>query len=40
MMLTESEEARLKLYEEAHEKFPQVSAPQRLPLNFATGRWV
>ncbi|XP_064608201.1 N-alpha-acetyltransferase 15, NatA auxiliary subunit-like [Liolophura sinensis] len=33
----ESEEDRMKIYEEVLEKFPSASAPKRLPLNFTTG---
>jgi len=33
----ESEEDRLNIYDEYHEKFPRAQAPKRLPLNFLTG---
>lgn len=32
-----SEEDKLKIYDEYHEKFPRAQAPKRLPLNFTTG---
>ncbi|MCL4127711.1 UNVERIFIED_CONTAM: hypothetical protein GTU68_030789 [Idotea baltica] len=33
----ESEEEKLKLYEEMKEKYPKAHVPKRLPLNYATG---
>jgi tetratricopeptide (TPR) repeat protein len=33
----ESEEDRLKIYDEYVEKFPRAQVPKRLPLNFSTG---
>jgi len=32
-----TEEGKLKIYDEYHEKFPRAQAPKRLPLNFCTG---
>ena len=37
LFVSDSEEARYKLYTDVLERFPRASAPKRIPLTFTTG---
>jgi peptide alpha-N-acetyltransferase len=39
-MDVKTEESQLAMYAEYRQMFPKAQAPQRLPMNFAHGKWV